>query len=316
MDGRRRIAESLSDGFARAWRRTTDLSIGGQRLVRRWLKPVLDLKPPRGIGVAGCALLLLASAGYGVISGGHAKVLTEELRDMRDATANAFGLRLTDISLAGQRQVTRDDVLKAVGITPRSSLLFLDAAAARRQLKTIPWIAETTVLKLYPGRLHIAITERDAFALWQKDRKISVIAEDGVVLESYTDGQFALLPLVVGDGAELKAREFLTLLDKYPALRAQVHASVLVADRRWNLKLKNGIVVKLPELDAARALAELARLDRDKRLLTRDIVEVDLRLPDRVTVRLPDDAAQLREEQMREQEKDKDKQIKRKGGRA
>src|ERR1700694_378075 len=115
MDGRRRIAESLSGGFARTRRRTPDLAIGVQRLVRRWLKPVLDLKPPRGIGVAGCALLLLASAGYGVMSGGHTRALAEELKELRDAAANAFGLRITDISLAGQNQVTRDDILAAVG---------------------------------------------------------------------------------------------------------------------------------------------------------------------------------------------------------
>jgi cell division protein FtsQ len=318
MDGRRRIAESLSDGCRVAWRRSADFSAGVQRHARRWLKPVLDLKPPRGIGVAASAILLLASAGAGVVHGGHTQALTQELKDLRDTTANAFGFRLTAISLAGQRQVPREDILAAIGVNARSSLLFLDAAVARTQLKRNPWIEEATVLKLYPGRLHVAITERAAFALWQKDRKIFVISEAGIVLEPYSDGQFVSLPLVVGVGAERKAREFLTLLDKYPALRAQVHASVLVADRRWNLKLKNGIEVKLPEIDAGLALDALMKLDRDKQLLTRDIAAIDLRLPDRVTVRLPDEAAQVREDAMREREKEKDKakSAKRKGGNA
>jgi len=42
--------------------------------------------------------------------------------------------------------------------------------------------------------------------------------------------------------------------------------------------------------------AEMAALDRDKRLISRDILAIDLRLPDRVTVRLSDAAAQAREE--------------------
>ena len=54
------------------------------------------------------------------------------------------------------------------------------------------------MLKLYPGRLHIAVTEREAFALWQKDGKVSVIADDGTVVEPFVGARFAKLPLVVG----------------------------------------------------------------------------------------------------------------------
>ena len=47
----------------------------------------------------------------------------------------------------------------------------------------------------------------------------------------------------------------------------QVRASILVGERRWNLRLKNGIDVRLPETDIERALETLARLDREKNLL-------------------------------------------------
>ena len=145
------------------------------------------------------------------------------------------------------------------------------------------------MLKLYPSRLHIAVTEREAFALWQKDGKVSVIAGDGTVVEPFVSARFAKLPLVVGIGAETKAKDFLALLDKYPLLREQMHAAVLVAERRWNVVLKNGIDVRLPETDVEKALDTLVQLDRDNKLLSRDITAVDLRLADRVTVRLSDE---------------------------
>jgi cell division protein FtsQ len=298
----------------RARRRAADLLIGWQRPLRRWLKPLFDLQLPRGVGAAATALFLLASAGYSVVCGDLGPAIAKELTDARDAAANALGFRISSIALAGHHQVTREETLAAVGVSARSSLLFLDAVAARARLKTNPWIAEATVLKLYPGRLHIAITERDAFALWQKDRKIWVIADDGVVLEPYVSAQFSSLPLVVGIGAELKAREFLSLVDKYPTLRAQLYASILVAERRWTLKLKNGVDVRLPEAGIEHALDTLLELDREQKLLARDIVAIDLRLPDRVTVRLSEEAAQMREDALREKEKDSNKKIKRKGG--
>ena len=71
---------------------------------------------------------------------------------------------------------------------------------------------------------------------------------------------------VVGVGAHKKANDFLALIGAYPMLRDAVDASVLVADRRWNLRLKNGIDVRLPEKDVETAIQTLVRLDRDKKL--------------------------------------------------
>jgi cell division protein FtsQ len=212
------------------------------------------------------------------------------------------------VSLTGERKtLTEKDVLAAAGITESTSLLFLDVEEARRRLLQNPWIAEATVRKFYPGHLQIRINEREAFALWQKDGKLSLIAADGAVLGPYADSQFATLPLVVGRGAQTRAKTFLALLNRYPALRGEVRASVLIAERRWNLRLKNGMDIRLPELEVERALEALLALDRDKKLLSRDITAVDLRLADRVTVRLSEAAAKSREEVL------KAKKQKRKG---
>lgn len=316
MDGRGRIAESLIQGLVRAGRHAADLWGEWQRAMRRWMKPLLELEPPRGAGTAATALLFSAAALYGAACGGHLPVLMQELRDLRDATANAAGFRIAEVTVTGQHHVSEAQILATAGVTNRSSLLFLDADAARSRLLANPWIADATVLKLYPGRLHIAITERVPFALWQRDGKVAVIDADGTVLEPEATIHFVSLPLVVGKSADRKAKEFLALLERFPALREQVYASVLVAERRWNLKLKNGVDVRLPEHDAAAALGTLAQLEREKRLLSRDIVAVDLRLPDRVTVKLSEGAALTREDSVRERLKEPGKKTKRPGGQA
>ena len=324
MDGRRRLAEPVTDGAharaaagtapgSRRMRARSSFGFGRNRLartLRRWLGPIDTWHLPRGAGIAAALAFILASVAYGTVRGGHLPAIVSELRDFRDAVANAAGFRIESVALAGQRRLTRDEILATAGISGRSSLLFLDAAEARAQLKANPWIAEATVLKLYPGRLHIAVTERDAFALWQRNGKVEVIAEDGTVVESYVDQRFAKLPLVVGVGAETRAKEFLALLDQYPLIRDRLHAAVLVAERRWNVLLKNGIDVRLPEADAAQALDTLVKLDRDNKILSRDIAAIDLRLPDRVTVRLSVEAAAARQDAL-----NKSKQ-KKKGGAA
>jgi cell division protein FtsQ len=258
------------------------------------LSSLLNARWPRGVGTAGTVVVILASLAYGSVKGEHVPTVIAALKDARDAAANAAGFRIVSVALAGQHHISREEVLAAAGVTDTTSLLFLDVEQTRERLKSNPWIADATVLKLYPGELQIGIREREAFALWQKDGQVSVIADDGTVLEPYVAPRLIELPLVVGRGAETRAKEFLALLDRHPDLRASVRATVLVGERRWNLRLKNGVDVRLPETDIAPALERLVALDKEKNLTTRDIVAIDLRLPDRVTVRLSEAAAQAR----------------------
>lgn len=255
--------------------------------------------------MAVATVLLAAAVGYSVVAGGHLANVGTWAKTARDQVANAVGLRIAAISVSGSKEVSREEILTTAGVSGRGSLLFLDAAAARARLLSNPWIADAAVLKLYPDRLQITISERQAFALWQKDGRVSVVAADGTVLEPFVEDRYLDLPLVVGPGAERLAKAFLAIVDRYPDIRAVVHASVLVADRRWNLRLNNGIDVRLPETNIEQALDRLVALDREKKLLSRDIAAVDLRLPDRVTIRLSDAAAQAREDALKDKKKKK-----------
>jgi cell division protein FtsQ len=313
MDVRGRLAQSLKPKLKRrdlasarlqshAWPVSTS---GWQRLARRWHGAICELNVPRGAGSSAAALLLLASASYGAVKGGHVQDITAQVQDLCDQAANGTGLGISEIMLAGEHEVAREDILALAGITDRSSLLFLDAAQMRARLMTNPWIVEATVLKLYPGRLRIEIMERKPFALWQKGGQVSLIAADGIVLEPNVPARFASLPQVVGAGAGRAAQDFLGLIARYPDIARVVEASVLVAERRWNLHLKSGVEVLLPEREPERALMTLVDLDRTKKLLSRDIVAVDLRLSDRVTVRQSDAAAAAREQAFKDAEKAK-----------
>ena len=301
---RRRAQGRASDGASAPGRRR-----GFAGLPHRVAERLARL--PNQTGNAAAVLIVAASIAYGAVRGDHVGGIVDFLKDVRDMAANAAGFNIASVALTGNKHLNREEILATAGVTGRASLLFFDVADARARLLTNPWIATATVQKLLPDRLVIAITERQAFALWQKAGRVGVIADDGTVLEPYVLRRYAHLPLVVGSGAEARAKEFLGLLDRHPDLRGNVRASVLVAERRWNLRLKNGVDVRLPEFDLDHALDQIAALERDSKLSGRDITAIDLRLPDRITVRLSEAAAERREEAQK-----KKLQSKPKGGSA
>ena len=160
MDVRGRLAQSLKLRLQRrasaarrlrahAWSASDS---GLLLLARRWGCALLELKVPRGAGASAAAMLILASTYYGVIKGGHGPAIVAQVQDICDTAANSVGFRISEIALAGEREVSREDILSLAGITGRSSLLFLDAGQTRIRLLTNPWIAQAAVLKLYPGR--------------------------------------------------------------------------------------------------------------------------------------------------------------------
>jgi cell division protein FtsQ len=196
----------------------------------------------------------------------------------------------------GRVETAAADILAALGAERGSPLLGIDVAMAKTRLESLPWVKSAVVERHLPDTLKVRVEEHKPFALWQLGRRLSVIDREGVVIVREDVARFADRPLVVGKGAELRAAEILDLLASEPALRAEVEAAVLVSGRRWNLRLKGAIEVRLPEEGTKEAWHRLARMAREEALLTRAITIIDLRQPDRAIVRLTPEAAQAPEE--------------------
>lgn len=247
-----------------------------------------------GVGLV-LTLSLFATVGLtGLLqNGGYAEFVARNGAP-RDVIARALGFAIEAVTITGQSELREAEVLAASGVGPANSLPFLDAELVRKRLMDMPLVESARVLKLYPDRLVIALEERRPFALWQRDGRLSVVAADGKVVDELRDDRFLGLPFVVGEGAEQRLAEYVRLLDAAGDLKSRVKAGVLVAGRRWTLNMTNGVAVKLPEQDPEGALATLQRLQREARILDKDILSVDLRTPGRVAVRLTEEGVASR----------------------
>jgi len=241
--------------------------------------------------------------------GGHFDSLRREHGSFSDMLARALGFSIDHVAISGNHELTPEEVVTLAGVSTVDSLPFLDPKAIQQRLVAVPMIAEANVTKLYPDRLLIHIRERVPFAIWQHDGQVDVISEDGTPIETLTDRRFLRLPHVVGPEANLRVKEFAMLIEAVPDLREQIRAGILVSKRRWTLKLHNGVEVKLPEIAPETALKTFAAMEKEQGITKRAILDIDLRLPDRITVRLTEEAAAAHAEAIQQK-------IKKWGGRA
>lgn len=247
---------------------------------RRSMHPVA-----RKAMIYGSALALTASLGYGglwFVSGGEVGGYID--RQTERATA-ALGLSLDDVLVDGRNRTATVDILAAMGAERGKAIFAIDPDATRRALEALPWVKQAEVRRQLPNVVYVRLTERVPMAIWQLRGRLSVIDQDGEEIPEIEAQRFADLPLVVGEGAPAHTAELLAMLDRQPALRRAVTAAVRVSDRRWNLRLVGGIDVQLPEEAAAEAWDQLAHLEQEHKLLAKDVVLIDLRLPDRMIVR-------------------------------
>jgi cell division protein FtsQ len=245
-------------------------------------------------GAPALAALAFIGAGGWAWSSGWADRQWAALTDATlDMSAEA-GLALREVLVQGRGRTSQAELMTALDLRLGAPILALDPETLRTRLEALPWVARASVERRLPDTLFITVEEREPLALWQHEGQIALIDQGGTVIPNATPASFADLPMVVGDGANLHAAELTALLAQDAELAARVTAAVWVGNRRWNIRLDNGVDVRLPEVNGAAAWAELATLQRQHGLIDRDLTAIDMRQPDRLVVRLTPEAAARR----------------------
>jgi len=188
-------------------------------------------------------------------------------------------------------EVIDDELRRASeeGGSRRPAQPLVDVAAIRGRLLQFGWVKDARVSRRLPDTLVIDIVERRPAALWQDKQRLALIDSEGVVLDRVRVDQMPDLPLLIGPGANDRARELDRLMNGVPTLKPQLASATWIGNRRWDLAFQTGETVALPEGEGAarRALVKFAKVDRSAGLLGRGLVRFDLRKPGQMTVRLP-----------------------------
>lgn len=237
------------------------------------------------------ALYFIAVLSTGITQSNYLDMIREREGSVHDLIARQLGFGLEKTTITGIKQLHISEILTAAQISPKGSLPFLSVDEARMRLERLPLVKKASIRKLYPDQVVISVEERTPHAIWQNDGELYIIAADGTVIDLMQDERFLSLPFVVGFQANEKVDEYLSLLNISGRLKNRITAGTLVAGRRWTLKMDNGIDVCLPETDPESAIKRLELLEETGQILSKDILVLDLRIADRVTIRLSAEAA-------------------------
>ncbi len=208
------------------------------------------------------------------------------VEDLLSFTAER-GLRVDDVLVEGRTRSSRGAILSKLDIERGTPIMEFSPAIARIRLEELPWVKSATVERRLPNIIYVQLHERHPLALWQTNGQMTVIDQSGDIITGIDVADFSTLPVVVGPDAPARAHEVLALIESEPLFKDKITAAVLVSGRRWNLRLENGVDIKLPEENPQAAWSAFNTVAPD--LMNSDVIAVDLRIPDRLIIRTADD---------------------------
>ena len=266
----------------------------GRKIARKRFRPQVSWRAAIILGVVVMTLVGGAIAGYALWKSGAVDDGKAWIEAVRNRVTGFAPFPLEDVTVEGRKHVTKDAVLKALGAARGDSLLTIDLHGARERLERIEWVEYAAVERRWPDTIHVALRERQAVALWQSKAagtdgagvaEYILIDRYGRKVRTVDPAESSVRLLLAGDGAPEQVAGLFLLLQDVKPIADRLRAAVFVGQRRWNLIVDGGLQIRLPEEGAGEALKRVLELDRSDQLLSRDLSVIDLRLPDRITLR-------------------------------
>ena len=234
--------------------------------------------------------LVLCAVGAGCVAFAHRLGSDERFAPLRARVVNMLPLRITNITVTGNALPGDAALQDALGVRRGDFILGFSLNAARQRIDALPFVDHSVIERHLPDTIIVHLIERRPFAVWQNHGHFMLIDREGnQVRDQGMTGKdaeaFMLLPLVVGPAANTAAAALIDELSAQPEVRAHVAAAARVGQRRWNLTLRNGTTILLPEGQEVAALKRLAQLQENIKILDRPVIAIDMRLPDRLIIR-------------------------------
>ncbi|MEM9683592.1 MAG: cell division protein FtsQ/DivIB [Pseudomonadota bacterium] len=237
-------------------------------------------------GLAVVAVVLLIGMANWIL---QANIPSRIAASVHNATVNmtlGMGFAIREVYVADRDKTPQPAILEALETKIGDPILFFDVDEARERLLAIGWIEDARVERRLPNRLMVVLKERQPVAIWQNQKEFLLVDGDGIVIGPKAPGEFSDLKIIIGRDAPQHAMELLALLDREPDLMARVTHATWVSGRQWTIRIENAIDVKLPAGNPEDAWRRLADMEREFRVLNRNITTVDLRIPDKTSVRV------------------------------
>lgn len=257
------------------------------RMERLMLTPLFRALLRFGVPV----VLIAGLAAWWLSNESNRQIIVDTYADLRSQVESRPEFMVNMMAVDGASDLVAEGVREMLPVDFPISSFDLDLEAMREAVVSLDPVKSARLYVRQGNVLQVDIVERIPVVLWRNDRGLQLLDDEGALVgPAFLRADWPELPLIVGTGANTQVEEALELVRAAQPLASRFRGLVRMGERRWDVVLDRDQRIMLPEEGAVHALERVIAMDQAVDMLERDLLAVDLRLPNRPTLRMTDGA--------------------------
>ena len=187
-------------------------------------------------------------------------------------------INIKNISVDGLGSEDNQIIFKKITNLNLNNIFLLNKKNLIKEIESSSLIEKYSIFKRYPSTLNININKAKFLARISKNGKIYYLGSNGkLILNSNLDNQ---IPFVFGNPEIIEFFEIKKIIDGSEINFGDIKNLYFYLSQRWDLELKNNIIIKLPTDNVKDSLEIASKFLHHKD--SKDVKIIDLRIKNQI----------------------------------
>ena len=184
---------------------------------------------------------------------------------------NSKFLNLSKIEVSGLDENESSKLKNKIENLKIKNIFFLNENKIKNIIELNTLIENYQILKIYPSNLYIKINKSKLLAKINQNGSIMLLGSNGKLSETISTNQ--QLPFIFGKPKVEEFLNFKIIIDQSKFSYDEIENFYFFPSKRWDIELKNKVILKLPNEDIKNTLDYLFEFLADKNLHNSMIID-------------------------------------------
>jgi len=202
--------------------------------------------------------------------------------------SDKFDNNLSKIEITNLNYINEKEILKYFDYFIGKSIFLVPIKKTTEDILTMKWIKSISIKSDYKNTIKIFLKEEVPLGIYYNNDQKILFSNNLKILEIIdTKNKFSGLLKFYGKNSIYNSNELLLALDDN--FENSLESAIFVKNRRWNLKLNNQILLKLPQVNVKEAIIKYKMIYKNlSNKDLKDIKSIDLRILNQAIIKYQD----------------------------
>ncbi len=196
-------------------------------------------------------------------------------------STNSFS-KIKVIEVLGLKKELNEKIKSKVSYLKNKNIYKISEKKIVSDLNKYSFIEKYKVSKIYPSKIIIHLTKTNYIAKTMLNNKKYIVGSNGKLIDDKYVGDKIELPNIFG---KFPSKSFIKLVEKIEYTKFnynEIRNFYFFPSQRWDIEMKNNLVIKLPKNNLEKALTRINKLINNQSF--NNIKIIDLRIPDQLII--------------------------------